>query len=103
MGYRMKRKLESDLNFRLHVLDVVYNLFYGQEVCRTGSTGMSHHAEPQTRLAFLKKELGVEIRLALSDDGILANLNDIQIRDGLSLSKSWGFDDFVGDGGNQSW
>ena len=84
----MKLRFEPDLDFQLQAVDAVCDLFRSQEVCRTEFTVTRDRAHPQERLAFAQNDLGVGNRLTLLDDEILANLNDIQLRNGLPPSGS---------------
>jgi len=79
----MKLRFEPDLDFQLQAVDAVCDLFRGQETCRTEFTVTRSPLDPQERLAFARHDLGVGNRLTLLDDEILANLKDIQLRNGL--------------------
>ena len=91
----MKFRFEADLDFQLQAVEAVCNLFRGQEICRTEFTVMQDRAEPQARMAFAATDLGFGNRLTLLDDEILANLKDIQLRNGLPPSKSLETGDFT--------
>ena len=92
----MKLRFEPDLDFQLQAMEAVCDLFRGQEVCRGEFTVMRQRAEPpQARLAFAGTISGVGNRLILSDDEILANLNDVQLRNGLPPSESLESGDFT--------
>ena len=91
----MKLRFEPDLDFQLRAVDAVCDLFRGQEVCRTEFTVTRDRAEPQTRLAFAENDLGIGNRLILLDDEILANLGEIQLRNGLPPSESLDSGDFT--------
>ena len=84
----MKLRFEPDLDFQLQAVEAVCGLFRGQEVCRTEFTVTRDRVDPQERLAFAQNDLGVGNRLMLLDDEILANLNDIQLGNGLLPSES---------------
>ncbi len=91
----MKLRFESDLDFQLQAIDAVCDLFHGQEVCQTVFS-VSHDTEnPQSRLSLAENDLGVGNRLTLLDDEILANLNDIQLRNGLPPTDSLDSGDFT--------
>ena len=91
----MKLRFESDLDFQLQAIDAVCDLFHGQEVCQT-EFSVSHDIEnPQSRLSLAENDLGVGNRLTLLDDEILANLNDIQLRNGLPPTDSLDSGDFT--------
>ena len=91
----MKFRFEADLDFQLQAVEAVCDLFRGQEICRTEFTVMQDRAEPQARMAFAATDLGFGNRLTLLDDEILANLKDIQLRNGLPPSKSLETGDFT--------
>ena len=95
MGQCMKLRFESDLEFQLQAIDAVCDLFHGQEVCQT-EFSVSHDIEnPQSRLSLTENDLGVGNRLTLLDGEILANLNDIQLRNGLPPTDSLNSGDFT--------
>ena len=91
----MKLRFEPDLDFQLQAIDAVCDLFRGQEVCRTEFTVTRDRLDPQQSLAFAQSDLGVGNRLTLLDDEILANLKEIQIRNGLPTSESLDSGDFT--------
>ena len=76
-------------------VDSVCDLFRGQEICRTEFTVTRDRLDPQQRLAFAQDDLGVGNRLTLLDDEILANLKEIQLRNGLPPSESLNSGDFT--------
>ena len=91
----MKLRFEPDLDFQRQAVKAVCDLFRGQEVCRTEFTVTRDRADPQTRLTFAENDLGVGNRLTLLDDEILANLNGIQLRNGLPPTQSLDSGDFT--------
>lgn len=91
----MKLRFESDLDFQLQAINAVCGLFRGQEVCRTEFTVSRDTKNPQSRLSLAENALGVGNRLTLLDDEILANLNDIQLRNGLPPTDSLDSGDFT--------
>ena len=91
----MKLRFEPDLDFQLQAVDAVCDLFRGQEICRTEFTVTRDRLDPQQSLAFAQSDLGVGNRLTLLDDEILANLKEIQIRNGLPTSESLDSGDFT--------
>ena len=91
----MKLRFESDLDFQLEAVDAVCDLFRGQEVCRTEFTVTFASPSCRKQLAFGESDLGVGNRLTLLDEQILENLNDVQLRNGLSPSASLGSGDFT--------
>ncbi len=91
----MKLRFEPDLDFQLQAVEAVCDLFRGQETCRTEFTVTRDRLDPQERLAFARNDLGIGNRLTLLDDEILANLKDIQLRNGLAPSRSLESGDFT--------
>ena len=91
----MKLQFEPDLDFQLRAVDAVCDLFRGQEICRTEFTVTRDRMDPQERLAFAQNDLGAGNRLTLLDDEILANLEDVQLRNGLVPSEVLRSGDFT--------
>ena len=91
----MKFRFEPDLDFQLQAVNAVCDLFRGQEQCRTEFTVTRHQAGHQQTFAFAASGLGVGNRLTLLDEEILANLRDIQLRNGLPPSESLASGDFT--------
>jgi type III restriction enzyme len=105
----MKLHFESNLDYQHAAIESVCDLFRGQEICRTEFTVSSQggRAVPsqgelalggsftQGQLGLVQNELGVGNRLTLLDDELLANLNDIQLRNGLRPSASLASGDFT--------
>ena len=105
----MKLHFESNLDYQLAAIEAVCDLFRGQEICRTEFTVSSQSRRTiegqgelglggsfsQGELGLVQNELGVGNRLTLLDDELLANLNDIQLRNGLRPSASLASGDFT--------
>ncbi|HFL2038795.1 TPA: type III restriction-modification system endonuclease [Stenotrophomonas maltophilia] len=95
----MKLHFEANLDYQLHAIEAVCDLFHGQEVCRTQFTVTAQSSSPQLGLALGQdvndSGLGVGNRLALLDDELLANLNAIQLRNGLARTTALGSKDFT--------
>ena len=105
----MKLHFESNLDYQHAAIESVCDLFRGQEVCRTTFTVSSQSGRAvvgqadlplggsftQGQLGLVQNELGVGNRLTLLDDELLANLNDIQLRNGLRPSASLASGDFT--------
>ena len=101
----MKLRFEPNLDFHLQAVDAVCDLFRGQETCRTEFTVTRSRFDPQEQFAFIPNALGVGNQLTLSDDEILANLKDIQLRNGLPQSETLRSGDFtveMGDGNREN-
>ena len=91
----MKLHFEPNLDFQLQAIKAVCDLFRGQEVCRTEFTVTRAPVDHQTQLAFAENDLGIGNRLSLLDEEVLANLNAIQLRNGLPPSDSLDSGDFT--------
>lgn len=105
----MKLHFESNLDYQQAAIESVCDLFRGQEICRTTFTVSSQSGRTvvgqgelglggsfsQGQLGLVQNELGVGNRLTLLDDELLANLNDIQLRNGLRPSASLASGDFT--------
>jgi type III restriction enzyme len=91
----MKLHFESNLDYQLTAIESVCDLFRGQEICRTEFTVTREFGGGQAALAGLENDLGIGNRLTLLDDEILANLNDVQLRNGLRPSDSLESGDFT--------
>ena len=91
----MKFHFEPNLDYQLQAIEAVCDLFRGQEVCHTEFTVTHNTADAQAGLGFAESDLGTGNRLSLPDDQILANLNDVQLRNGLPPSASLDSGDFT--------
>jgi type III restriction enzyme len=91
----MKLHFEANLDFQLSAIEAVCDLFRGQEICRTEFTVTHSFGGGQAALAGLSNDLGIGNRLSLLDDQILANLNDVQLRNGLKPTESLATGDFT--------
>ena len=91
----MKLRFEPDLDFQLQAVEAVCELFHGQEVCQTEFTVTLDRMDRQERLAFAQSGLGIGNRLTLLDEEILANLKDVQLRNGLPPTPSLDSGDFT--------
>jgi type III restriction enzyme len=91
----MKLHFEPNLDYQLHAIEAVCDLFRGQEICRTEFTVTRDTGDLQDRLAFAQTDLGIGNRLTLLDEELLANLHAIQLRHGLPPSSSLASGDFT--------
>lgn len=95
----MKLHFESDLDFQLHAVEAVCDLFRGQETCHTEFTvtrtpvgsGENLFAGDESE----QFDLGVGNRLVLLDDVLVKNLNEVQSRNGLLPSSNLVSSDFT--------
>jgi type III restriction enzyme len=106
----MKLHFEPDLVYQKLAIESVADLFRGQEINRTEFTVtrrplVDRAGQPsldlgaflgvQGELGLVESELGIGNRLTLLDDEIMANLKDIQLRNGLAPSTSLTSGDFT--------
>lgn len=91
----MKFHFEPDLEFQRRAIEAVSDLFRGQEICRTEFTVTRDNMGPQASMDFAEGGLGVGNALTLSDDAQLKNLQDIQLRNGLTPSGALASRDFT--------
>lgn len=106
----MKLHFEPNLDYQHSAIEAVCDLFRGQEICRTeftvsvqgarrtvgqGELDLAGGSFAQGELGLVQNELGVGNRLTLLDDGILENLREIQLRNGLRPSSSLTSGDFT--------
>lgn len=92
----MKLHFEPDLDYQKRAIESVADLFRGQEINRTEFTVTRQSAGGiQGELGLIESELGIGNRLTLLDDEIVANLKDIQLRNGLAPSTSLTSGDFT--------
>lgn len=90
----MKLHFEANLDYQHDAIESVADLFRGQEICRTEFT-VTRDALGVASLPGMESDLGIGNRLTLLDDEILANLGDIQLRNGLRPSSALASGDFT--------
>jgi len=106
----MKLHFEPDLDYQKVAIESVVDLFRGQEINRTeftvtrrpladragqSSLDLGAFVGPQGELGLVESALGIGNRLTLLDDEIIANLKDIQLRNGLAPSTALTSGDFT--------
>ena len=91
----MKLHFEPDLDYQHAAIEAVCDLFRGQEICRTEFTVTRDALGAQTALEFAQNDLGIGNRLQLLDDEVLANLESVQLRNGLRPSTTLASGDFT--------
>ena len=91
----MKLHFEPNLDYQLQAIEAVCDLFRGQEICRTEFTVTRDPADSQMRMGFAQSDLGIGNRLTLLDDELLANLQAVQLRNGLAPSTTLASGDFT--------
>ena len=82
----MKLHFEPDLDYQLDAIESVCDLFRGQELGRSEFAVTTIAATGQTPLALTDNGPGIGNQLLLSDEQILANLRQMQLRNGLPPS-----------------
>ena len=106
----MKLHFEPDLDYQKAAIELVVDLFRGQEINRTEFTvtrrpiaertgqaalDLGGFLGEQGELGLVESELGIGNRLTLLDDEIIENLKDIQLRNGLAPSTALTSGDFT--------
>ncbi len=82
----MKIHFEADLDYQRDAVDAVCDLFQGQEVCHTEFTVARQIGDGQLFAA--DTVVGVGNRRGLLDEQVLANLQAVQLRNGLAPAAS---------------
>lgn len=91
----MKLHFEPNLEHQRDAIEAVCDLFRGQEICRTEFTVTYRTAGPQSTIGVTESDLGIGNRLTLLDEELLANLREVQLRNGLRPSESLQSGDFT--------
>jgi type III restriction enzyme len=80
----MKIQFESNLEYQERAINSIVGIFEGQEVCQSNFTvtGINNS------LLTYQNDLGIGNRLELLDDEILSNVQNIQLKNGLTQTKS---------------
>ncbi len=86
---------DDRLDYQRAAIEAACGLFRGQEVCRTEFTVVRDKASTQQSFEYAQSDLGIGNRLQLLDDEVLANLSDIQIKNGLRPSSTLSSGDFT--------
>ena len=89
----MKIQFESNLDYQDRAISSIVDIFEGQEVCQSNFSIVRQHVKGQSTTADFN-DLGIGNRLELLDDEILANVQNIQLRNGLPQSKKLNTMDF---------
>jgi len=82
----MKIQFESNLDYQDKAIQSIVNIFEGQEICQSNFTVFNAGSKGQKNM-YDYNELGIGNRLELLDDEILANIQNIQLSNGLPQSK----------------
>lgn len=91
----MKLHFEPDLDFQLQAIEAVCDLFRGQEVCQADFTVTPVNGGFLDMFSPNEDDLGIGNRLTLLDEEIFENLREVQLRNGVSPSKSLASGDFT--------
>ncbi len=89
----MKIQFESNLGYQDRAIASIVDIFEGQEVCKSNFSIVKQQTRGQKSTSDYD-DLGIGNRLELLDDEILANVQNIQLRNGLAQSKKLGSMDF---------
>lgn len=87
----MKIQFESDLNYQNKAISSIVDIFEGQEICQSNFSVSKVRGDT---LGITENELGIGNRLELLDDELLANIQNIQLKNGLPQSKKLNSMDF---------
>ena len=85
----MKFQFEPDLDYQQQAIAAVCDLFLGQEICRSEFT-MAHGVDEAMLPGLVENDLGVGNLSTLADEAILANLKEVQERNGLRVAARFG-------------
>lgn len=91
----MKIHFEANLDYQHRAIESVCELFKGQEICRSVFTVTKEFGGGQVPMPGMENELGIGNRLQLLDDELLANLNAVQLKNGLKPSTVLATGDFT--------
>ena len=92
----MKLRFEPDLDYQQDAITAVCDLFQGQETNRTEFTISGISGGPADQLpGFQESGLGVGNRRQLTDEALFANLQRVQLRNGLLPAESLRSRDFT--------
>src|SRR5574344_2490231 len=86
----MKIQFESSLKYQEKAIESIVNIFEGQEICQSNFTVSAI----TDNILTYQNELGIGNRLELLDDEILANVQNIQLKNGLPQSQKLNSMDF---------
>jgi len=86
----MKIQFENNLDYQNYAINSIVNIFEGQEICQSNFTVSAM----TDNILTYQSELGIGNRLELLDDEILANVQNIQLKNGLPQSQKLNSMDF---------
>mgnify|MGYP001170025635 CR=1 FL=1 len=82
----MKIKFENNLHYQLDAINSVVDIFNGQEKLSSNFTVLAPRIDNGNSV-ILDEDKGYANKLSLSDSQLLKNVQEIQLRNGLSVSK----------------
>jgi len=88
---QLKLHFENNLSYQNKAISSIVDIFEGQEICQSN---FSVSRVKGDTLGITENELGIGNRLELLDDEILANVQNIQLKNGLPQSKKLNNMDF---------
>ena len=84
-----KMKIQFDkLDYQIEAISSVVDVFRGQEACTSNFTVLAPKVTADGSYSNLQAEIGYANKLALSQEQLLQNTQEIQLRNGLRVSKS---------------
>jgi type III restriction enzyme len=89
----MKIQFDSNLDYQDRAINSIVEIFEGQEVCQSNFSVVTHGAKGQRTINDLN-DLGIGNRLELLEDEIIANVQHVQLKNGLPQSKKLDSMDF---------
>ena len=89
----MKIQFDSSLKYQEKAIESIVNIFEGQEICQSNFTVFNASSKGQKSM-YDYNDLGIGNRLELLDDELLANIQNIQLKNGLPQSKKLNSMDF---------
>ena len=81
----MKIQFESDLKYQNNAINSIVDIFEGQEICQSNFSVSRVRGDT---LGITENELGIGNRLELLEDEMLANVQKIQLKNGLPQTKN---------------
>lgn len=93
----MKIKFDPNQDFQLEAIRSIVDVFKGQETCQTNFTVAAVAEDRPLFEGDEQNDLGIGNRLKMLDEDILANVNQIQLHNGLAQSESLESMDFTVD------
>lgn len=83
----MKLKFNSELDYQIEAIESITNIFKGQRECKSNFTVVAETDESGTQ-GKLVTDIGIGNKLEIDEEDILNNVREIQLKNGLPLSKN---------------